>query len=609
MADRGECTIVSAVKTTSLGTKKDRLALTGRWQQWAIAMVLSVLPATTTQAFQTLLAAGNEQDLWVLKLNTDVTTGGFTLLYRDHLDAANTLHRVTTLQGEITPNGVACAQRRLWLVYKSTPTLTVQSIRVIPESNVPTQRYRFELPEFQPSLPQGITLQGLAANKHGPWALVRVKDQETLRKIDDSQTPSEKNPAAPPSKSPSTLNLLEPDKNHAVRKDRLLHLLRNQWVKVPLPDNWPQDARSQLVTRHQDDLYPLLVTIVPFENQLTVRIYQYDGQTWTHQQFSPQTETSPQPIDSPLQISKPAHTRTAALALATVVTAVDGQIVLGFAKALPQKLGMEFFRAAVYDHLHDWLFVDGLRSIMALGHRPPWDKLPRFWSMPDKNPLPGPGSTCKATPHPSADFSSSIIEPLSETADYLVLMSVVVASTLIMFIFWRHEPTKNRLNLPKNVTVAPLTQRAIAGAIDFLPGAVAAMIIFRIAPQDLLNHRPGQSGGWYQMLPGTVAIGIFVIYTLTSELFTAKTIGKAIVGLRVTTLDGQPPNVWQVIIRNLMKVFDLIAWPLLIMPLIAPHCQRLGDLVARTLVIHGPPPLTQDTDRPTKTTHNNDNDP
>jgi len=596
----------------SFNINRNPPAGTDRWRQWAVAVVLSILPATTTQAFQTLLAAGNEQDLWVLKLNTDGTTGGFTLLYRDHLDAANTLHRVTTLQGQIISNGMACAQRRLWLVYKSTssqPNLTVQSIRVVPEPNVPTQRYRFEPPEFQPSLPQGITLQSLAANKHGPWALIRVKDQNTLRQIDDSQAPSKTQQVddTPASQSPSTHTLLEPDKSQDLPKDRLLHLVRNQWVKVPLPDNWPQDARSQLVTRRQDERYPLLVTIVPGENQLTVRTYQYDGQTWTPQQFSLRTEANHQSPDGLHPISGSAHTRTAALALAAVVTAVDGQIVLGFAKALHKKLEWNFsvLRSTTttalgslsmdYEPSWPWAIVPHAQTAAILVNT---GQTQLAWSRIDLQ-----GHTT-----PAIDFSSPIVKPLSETADYLVLMSVVVASTLIMFIFWRREPTKNRLDLPKNVSVAPLSRRAAAGAIDFLPGAVVVMIFFRIAPSDLIHHWPGRAGGWHPMLPGTVAIGFFVLHTLISELFTAKTIGKAIVGLRVTTLEGHPPNVWQAITRNLMKVFDLIAWPLLIMPLIAPYRQRLGDLVARTLVIDSPTRLTQGADRPTKKTNNTHRD-
>ena len=56
-------------------------------------------------------------------------------------------------------------------------------------------------------------------------------------------------------------------------------------------------------------------------------------------------------------------------------------------------------------------------------------------------------------------------------------------------------------------------------------------------------------------------------------------------GLRVTCLDGTTPKHWQIIVRNLLKAFDLIAYPLLLLPMLRPSRQRLGDLVARTIVV------------------------
>ena len=84
---------------------------------------------------------------------------------------------------------------------------------------------------------------------------------------------------------------------------------------------------------------------------------------------------------------------------------------------------------------------------------------------------------------------------------------------------------------------------------------------------------------------GWVAIGLFVLYTLVLEWFTGSTPGKKLMGLRVANLDGARPRAWQVIVRSLLKAFDLIAPLLLVLPLLSPHRQRLGDLIARTLVV------------------------
>ena len=38
-------------------------------------------------------------------------------------------------------------------------------------------------------------------------------------------------------------------------------------------------------------------------------------------------------------------------------------------------------------------------------------------------------------------------------------------------------------------------------------------------------------------------------------------------------------------IRGVLKTFDLIAYPLLILMIISPYRQRLGDMVAQTVVV------------------------
>ena len=41
----------------------------------------------------------------------------------------------------------------------------------------------------------------------------------------------------------------------------------------------------------------------------------------------------------------------------------------------------------------------------------------------------------------------------------------------------------------------------------------------------------------------------------------------------------------QVILRNLFKAVEVIVWPLMIVVLLSPMGQRLGDIVARTIVV------------------------
>jgi len=80
-------------------------------------------------------------------------------------------------------------------------------------------------------------------------------------------------------------------------------------------------------------------------------------------------------------------------------------------------------------------------------------------------------------------------------------------------------------------------------------------------------------------------IGLTVVHTTVTELVTGRSAGKALMGTRLTDLDGAPPTAGRVLLRGMLKPFDLIAYLLLVLPVINPGRQRLADLIAGTLVV------------------------
>ena len=80
--------------------------------------------------------------------------------------------------------------------------------------------------------------------------------------------------------------------------------------------------------------------------------------------------------------------------------------------------------------------------------------------------------------------------------------------------------------------------------------------------------------------------------------FTRANSSVPVTGLRTTALDGSRPKRWQLLVRGLLKTLELVmsVWLLLILPVIAPHRQRLGDLVGRTVVVSDAPPAEGDED-------------
>lgn len=86
-----------------------------------------------------------------------------------------------------------------------------------------------------------------------------------------------------------------------------------------------------------------------------------------------------------------------------------------------------------------------------------------------------------------------------------------------------------------------------------------------------------------------VTLSILVMYSLFCELMWGRTLGKALFRLRVVDMEGETPSPWRIVVRNLLKIVEMIHWTVLIIPLglmlFTGKQQRLGDLAGGTLVV------------------------
>jgi uncharacterized RDD family membrane protein YckC len=108
---------------------------------------------------------------------------------------------------------------------------------------------------------------------------------------------------------------------------------------------------------------------------------------------------------------------------------------------------------------------------------------------------------------------------------------------------------------------------------------------------------------WLAMIPlsflgragmGVGALLMFVLmwaYAVVCEVwFGGQTLGKRAMGLRVVSADGAPITLVPSVLRNLLRVVDMLPGVYavgLASTLIDPYARRLGDIIAGTLVIHG----------------------
>ncbi|MBI1349470.1 hypothetical protein GC163_24660 [bacterium] len=161
------------------------------------------------------------------------------------------------------------------------------------------------------------------------------------------------------------------------------------------------------------------------------------------------------------------------------------------------------------------------------------------------------------------------------------------------------------IETPENVVLrhqlAGPAYRLAAYAID-LSFMFLVFIGAAIALSFIGGHTPGLVFGTMNLVKFFLEWG----YTITFEYFwNGRTPGKYLCGLRVMHENGQPLSWWGALIRNLIRMADNIPLAVIYGSLVGqvfdyapiygigllsiwftPKMQRLGDLVARTVVVH-----------------------
>ncbi|MEX0776014.1 MAG: RDD family protein [Phycisphaeraceae bacterium] len=586
-----------------------------RWIVVLAAVLTGVLPALAAP----LAVTGDERHLWVLTPGSNAGTN--TIHHRRLGDPPNTLAPVRSEVGKVLLGGLATADNKLWLVYDS---LLVQSLELT-ASELPIKTYRTKV---EPALPKGSQVIALAAGARGPWALVRVTQEGVLRAIDappaesaSGTADSDKSAAAPPPQA---------DQN-PVNEVRLLRMGTTSWLKAELPADWPGGAVGWLVFTDPAGAHPVLLALP--ETGAAAETGTSDSDLWVYR-FAVQPVPTPatQPADDtaqrsadqgaggqpptapppgvtqrPVQRGPTTRPAPASPALpkgqwvrqdyrlppggAILPVTVDRQLVVARRDPAQPTLTV---RAWV-------LRPEGMTELatMALDVDP--DAVP--WNVAPVNQTLGliaATDTRKWLWTRNDLMGHQVIAPVEVTEPspvewrqqigMVVLIMVLVAATLILFLFWKREPAGVVVKLPADLAVADLGTRALAGLIDLAPCLAIAMFVFKVSIMEVFTVWPAFPGGATHFWPELTAIGLFVLHTTLSEMFTGQTLGKRIMGLHVTDLSGNPINIWQALGRGLTKALDLVPpFPLLLFPLFNPSRQRLGDLMAKTLVV-GPAP-------------------
>ena len=155
------------------------------------------------------------------------------------------------------------------------------------------------------------------------------------------------------------------------------------------------------------------------------------------------------------------------------------------------------------------------------------------------------------------------------------------------------EPTAEDITLPDTTgeyDYQVTGGRIVAAFIDFIP----LLILFLVMAATMGEFGSTDDNGFSVLLTGGPAALFFLLawaYYLLSESITGLTLGKWLMGLRVVKLDGEPYDLRAVLLRNIIRIVDVL--PVfylvgLISVAVSQKNQRLGDLAAGTLVVRTP---------------------
>ena len=546
------------------------------------AAVLLVVWINVPSRAQSLPAAGSNLDLWIVDRGED---DRFAVLHRRRGDPLNTYRDAATIRGRLLRGGLAAHNGRLWLVYENLSVHSVEALGPGPQDG-PGEQGRYGLAIEHP-LPEGLSLRSIAANKGGLWALVRVEQASTLELIDGAVP--EGAGGAPPEDAGSEGADPEGTRARATREDRLIRLDRNDWAKVELPGPWPKDARAWVVLPSVAQPRPNLVVLAPTgrgrrsgngdETAAPDEPGSSAGETvWV---FAFEASASG---EADAWEKTQYHTD---LGPTLVPLGVDGQLVLAAAREVGAQLHVEIvvlragrvvpigtLRIEAPASRTDWCVVRAGATVAVVAGAAQGQLR---WSRMD---LRG-----------DVWAQDAPLEPRKPVFDHgpfvdnLVLIAVLAVTTLFMVAFWRRDPSWSTIELPEDVQVADLGSRAIAGIVDLGPCVLVVAATFGPAAVRQWLSWAGGGTGYEAMASKLTAIALFVVHTTLTELFTSRTLGKVVMRLGVAGSRGERPRPWQILVRNLFKTMDLLVPPLLITMIISPHRQRLGDLVARTVVV------------------------
>jgi uncharacterized RDD family membrane protein YckC len=197
--------------------------------------------------------------------------------------------------------------------------------------------------------------------------------------------------------------------------------------------------------------------------------------------------------------------------------------------------------------------------------------------------------------------------PWEESLLLGLLLGVVTVS-----LWARRDEVGRVIELPAGCVLAAVWRRALATIVDFLPAVMimspwwyprVAATMLQYGP-DIPPERMAELDSSLRGIRVATVL-VYGLWCLLWETVLASTPGKLLFACRVMSAAGGPPTPGQCLVRNALRVMmvGMEAPGLLVtamtMLIISRNRQRVGDLLARTVVVEGRPgvPAERDVER------------
>ena len=333
---------------------------------------------------------------------------------------------------------------------------------------------------------------------------------------------------------------------------RLLRLVGRQWVDVPMPEGFDPGPACRLVAGGQHGRILILLDESP--DRTAIVAYRLDaGGSWTRN-------------DLPMPAGR-----------IRALTAVGPAVALVTQTAATDSLDIAYLRpwqflplAALKTPPAAWTVL-GLRDGLAVVE----SSMDGHLSMRRIDPVSG----------RVGESRPMVPEPLM-TARVLhrpLLFALAVTAVMVVGLF-RPPPAKATVSLPASQVILGPVPRVLGVSVDVGVSAAVTLIVLRCPPADLARM-PLWSTDLVQSVPFLLTLALTLLHSTVSELMTGRTLGKMFLGARVVAVDGAAPTARAILVRNLFKALVLLVPVLAVVALLNPHVQRLGDFMARTVVV------------------------